>query len=154
MKSEVKQVFSNPVYVVQSVVLFVGLLFPLLILSEYIFLEPFFIGHVPSGYEFQLGLIVILSGLSGLVIPMNIYRIRVLRASKRHIGHGITGSLIGSIAGACSCSSASVAIISTFGSVGATASAFLTNYDIPIKLGAIMLLLVTYYTTIRSLKTI
>ncbi|MDX1532992.1 MAG: hypothetical protein R3230_02155, partial [Nitrosopumilaceae archaeon] len=54
--------------------------------------------------------------------------------------------------GACGCGPIGFAIFSTFGSVGATASAFLTNYEIPIRLAAIALLAITYYTTIRSLK--
>ena len=44
-------------------------------------------------------------------------------------------------------------LISTFGSVGATATAFLTNYETPIRIIAIAILMVTYFTTVRSLKT-
>ncbi len=147
-----KLVFSNYKYLALSIAIFVGLLFPLLLVSEYIFLEPYFVGHIPPDREFGLVLIVVMSGLAGLVLPMNIYRIKVLQISRKKMSGGIFGSIIGSAAGACGCGPVGFAIFSTFGSVGATASAFLTNYEIPIRLAAIALLAITYYTTIRSLK--
>ena len=124
----------------------------LLILSEYIFLEPYLISHLPSGSEFGFILITILSILSALVIPMNIFRINILKSSKQKMGGGIFGSIIGAIAGACSCGPVGFAVISTFGSVGATATAFLTNYEIPIRIIAIAILTITYFTTVKSLK--
>lgn len=123
-----------------------------MIISEYVFLEPYVVSHIPKGTEFGFVLIVVISGLSALVIPMNIYRISILKGSKKKISGSIFGSFIGAAAGACSCGPIGFAVISTFGSVGATASAFLTNFEIPIRIAAIALLLITYYTTIRSLK--
>ncbi|HJM79121.1 MAG TPA: hypothetical protein QF656_01090 [Nitrosopumilus sp.] len=64
----------------------------------------------------------------------------------------VFGSIIGSAAGACSCGPIGFAVISTFGSFGATATAFLTNYEIPIRIIAIMILTVTYFTTIKSVQ--
>jgi len=124
----------------------------LLILSEYIFLEPYVVAHLPSGSELGFLLIVLLSVLSALVIPMNIFRISVLKSSKQKMGGGIFGSIIGTAAGACSCGPVGFAVISTFGSVGATATAFLTNYEIPIRIIAIAILIITYFTTVKSLK--
>lgn len=124
----------------------------LLILSEYIFLEPYVVSHIPSGTEFGFVLIVAISALSALVLPMNIFRINVLKKSKQKIGGGIFGSIFGAVAGACSCGPIGFAVISTFGSVGATATAFLTNYEIPIRIIAIGILSITYFTTVKSLK--
>lgn len=152
MVQTLKLVFSNYFYVVLAITLFIFLLFGLLILSEYIFLEPYVIGHVPQGTEFGFALIVILSALSALVIPMNIYRINILKKSKTKMSSSVFGSFVGSVAGACSCGPIGFAAVSTFGSVGATAFAFLTNFEIPIRVGAIMLLVFTYYTTVKSIK--
>lgn len=124
----------------------------LLILSEYIFLEPYVTGHIPKGTEFGFSLIIILSGLAALVLPMNVYRINILKNSTKKIGGSVFGSFIGAAAGACSCGPIGFAVISTFGSVGATSLTFLTNYEIPIRLAAIGLLGITYYTTVKSLK--
>ncbi len=152
MVQTIKLVYSNFKYVVLASTIFVLMLIGLLILSEYIFLEPYVVAHLPSGSELGFVLIVILSALSALVIPMNIFRISVLKSSKQKMGGGIFGSIIGAAAGACSCGPSGFAVISTFGSVGATATAFLTNYEIPIRIIAIAILVVTYFTTVKSLK--
>lgn len=129
-----------------------SMLVGLLILSEYIFLEPYVTGHIPKGTEFGFSLIIILSGLSAVVLPMNVYRINILKNSTKKIGGSVFGSFIGAVAGACSCGPIGFAVISAFGSVGATSLTFLTNYEIPIRLAAIGLLGITYYTTVKSLK--
>jgi hypothetical protein len=152
MVHPIKLVYSNPKYLLLASGIFVLMTIGLLILSEYIFLEPYVVAHLPSGSELGFVLIVLLSALSALVIPMNIFRINILKSSKQKMGGGILGSIIGTAAGACSCGPIGFAVISTFGSVGATATAFLTNYEIPIRIIAIAILIVTYFTTIKSLK--
>jgi hypothetical protein len=152
MTSAIRLVFSNSKYLVLSIIIFSTMLVGLLILSEYIFLEPYVVSHIPSGTEFGFVLIVTISVLSALVLPMNIFRINILKKSKQKMGGGIFGSIIGAVAGACSCGPIGFAVISTFGSVGATATAFLTNYEIPIRIIAIAILAITYFTTVKSLK--
>jgi len=152
MTSAIKFVFSNPKYVILAITIFTSMLIGLLILSEYIFLEPYVVSHIPSGTELGFVLIVIISALSALVLPMNIFRILMLQKSKQKMGGSILGSIIGAAAGACSCGPIGFAVISTFGSVGATATAFLTNYETPIRIIAIGILTVTYFTTLKSLK--
>ena len=152
MAQMIKIVFSDYRYIILAAAIFVGMLIPLLIISEFIFLEPYIISHLPSGSEFSFSLIVILSALSGLVLAMNVYRINSFRNTpKKKVSGGVFGSLIGAAAGACSCGPIGFAVISTFGAVGGTATAFLTNYEIPIRLVAIAILGLTYYTTTRSL---
>ena len=153
MVSAIHLVFSNFRYLILSVVIFSSMLIGLLILSEYIFVEPYIVGHIPSGAEFGFALIVAISVLSALVLPMNIFRINILKKSKQKMSGGIFGSIVGAAAGACSCGPIGFAVISTFGSVGATATAFLTNYEIPIRIIAVGILVITYFTTVKSLKT-
>ena len=152
MLQTIKLVFSNPKYLALSSSIFVIMMIGLLIMSEYIFLEPYVVSHIPSGTEFGFALIVIISALSALVLPMNIFRINILKSSKQKMSGGVFGSIIGAAAGACSCGPIGFAVISTFGSVGATTTAFLTNYEIPIRIIAIAILSITYFTTIKSLK--
>jgi hypothetical protein len=128
------------------------MLIGLLVISEYLFLDPYIVVHIPQGTELGLVLIVILSILSALVIPMNIYRINILKKSKGKMSGSVFSSFIGSVAGACSCGPIGFAVVSTFGSVGATTLSFLTNFELPIRVGAIGLLVFTYYTTVKSLK--
>jgi hypothetical protein len=148
-----KVVFSNFKFLILSLVIFSSMLTILLLISEFIFLEPYFVTHIPSGSELGFILIVMLSGLSALVIPMNLFRIINLKNSKQKMSGSIFGTIVGSAAGACSCGPIGFAVISTFGSVGATATAFLTNYEIPIRIIAIGILAITYFTTIKSLKS-
>ena len=68
------------------------------------------------------------------------------------MGGGIFGSIIGVVAGACSCGPVGFAVISTFGSIGIATTTFLTNYELPLRIIAIIILAVTYFTTIKSLK--
>ena len=152
MAQVIKLVFSNYSYVILASAIFVGLLIPLLIISEFIFLEPYVVGHIPNGSEFGFALIVIVSALSGLVLSMNVFRIKKLHTSRKKMGGGIFGSIIGASAGACSCGPIGFAVISSFGTVGGIATSFLTNYEIPLRLGAIGLLIFVYYTTTKSLK--
>ena len=152
MVETLKIVFSNFKYLLLAIGIFIAMSIGLLILSEFIFIEPYLIAHLPQGTELGFSLILILSGLSAIVLPMNVYRINILKNSKGKIGGSVFGSFIGAAAGACSCGPIGFAIISTFGSVGATSMAFLTNYEIPIRIAAIGLLAITYYTTVKSLK--
>jgi len=97
--------------------------------------------------------VVIVSIISAIVIPMNVYRIKVLRKNTSKIGGSMIGTIIGASAGICSCGPIGFSVISTFGTVAGTATAFLTDYEIPLRLGSIGLLCIVYYTTSRSIST-
>ena len=152
MLQSVKLVFLNYQYILLAAAIFVGMLIPLSIVSEFIFLEPYVVAHLPSGSELSFLLIVIVSALSGLVLAMNVYRIKLFRSTKSKMSGGVFGSIIGAVAGACSCGPIGFAVISTFGAAGGVATAFLTNYEIPIRLVAIAILVFTFYTTSKSLS--
>ncbi len=153
MASVFRQVFSGYSYVAIACIIFAGLAVPLLIISEYVFLEPYVVAHLPRDTELGFSLIMALSALSGLVMSMNVYRIRMFRGSSRRMGGGVFGTVIGAAAGACGCGPVGFAVISTFGSAGAAASSFVTNYEIPIRLAAIGVLCIAYWTTARSLRS-
>ena len=128
------------------------MLIPLSILSEFLFIEPFFVIHVIEDRAFGFTLLVTISFMSAVVIPMNIYRIRTLQKSTTKIGGSLLGSIIGASAGICSCGPIGFSIISTFGTVAGTATAFLTNYEIPLRLASLGLLCLVYYTTAKSIS--
>ena len=145
--------FSSTAYTILAGVIFFVMLIPLLMLSEFIFVEPFFIFHIPSEQEFGFVLILAVCVMSAIVIPMNIYRIRILRKNTSKIGTSIFGSIIGASAGICSCGPIGFALISTFGAAAGTATAFLSNYEIPLRLGSVGLLCLVYYTTTKSISS-
>jgi len=145
-------VFSSVSYVTLAGIIFVCMFIPLSILSEFLFIEPFVIFHVIEDRIVSFALIVSISLMSAIVIPMNIYRIRTLQKNITKISGSVLGSIIGASAGICSCGPIGFSIISTFGTVAGTATAFLTNYEIPLRLVSLGLLCLVYYTTIRSIS--
>ena len=151
--NNLKLVFSSYSYSILAVSIFVGMFIPLSILSEFIFIEPFFIFHVTEVSWFSFVLVLGISIMSAIVIPMNVYRVKALQKNASKIGGSIIGSIIGASAGICSCGPIGFSIISTFGTVAGTATAFLTNYEIPLRLGSIALLCLVYYTTARSISS-
>jgi hypothetical protein len=146
-------VFSNKKYLVISVSIFFVLFFTLSIISEFIFFSPTFLFFVPVYQIFNFSLIVIVAALSGIVISLSIYRIHMLGSGIRKQGSGFLGSIIGASAGACSCGSIGFAAVSAFGAAGATATAFLTNYEIPLRLISIVILGYTYYTAVKGITS-
>ena len=139
-------------YAILAVIIFVCMFVPLSIISEFLFVEPFIIFHVIEDRVTSFVLIVFISLMSAIVIPMNIYRIRTLQKSTTKIGGSIAGSIIGASAGICSCGPIGFSIISTFGTIAGTATAFLTNYEIPLRLASLGLLCLVYYTTTKSIS--
>lgn len=150
-KLALKSVFSNPKYVGLSVAIFTAMLIPLSYIAEYLFLKPKLILFVPDYSAFGFVLIVIVSALTGLVLSMGIYRIVMLKSSKKKMSSGFIGSMIGASAGACSCGSIGFAVISVFGAVGGAATSFLANYEVPLRLLSIGILVVTYFYMVRGL---
>ena len=145
--------FSSTGYTILAGVIFFVMLIPLLILSEFIFLEPFFIFYIPYEQSFGFVLILAVSAMSAIVIPMNVYRIRTLQKSTSKIGGGVLGSIIGASAGICSCGPFGFALISIFGAAAGTATAFLSNYEILLRLGSVGILCLVYYTTTKSISS-
>tara|TARA_B100001750_G_scaffold248332_1_gene278487 strand:- start:1454 stop:1723 length:270 start_codon:yes stop_codon:yes gene_type:complete len=83
---------------------------------------------------------------------MNIFRIKLIKETKK-ISGSLIGTFVGASAGACSCGPIGFSIITTFGTTGSIASAFLTNYEIPLRLASIGVLVLVFFTTMKSLRT-
>ena len=151
MENSFKLVFSNYRYSVISILITLGLFFSLSIVSEYLFIEPYVVFAVYPDTAFNFSLIVMISVLAGMVVGMNIFRVRLVK-KVRKIGNSITGTIIGASAGACSCGPIGFSIITTFGTTGSIASSFLTNYEIPLRLISIAILVLVLWTTLKSVS--
>ena len=152
MANSFSLVFSNFRYLVVAVVIFKAMLIPLSFVSEFLFFEPFVIWYIAPDRILSFLLILAISTLSGIVISMNIYRVRLLTVKTRKIGGSLLGTLIGASAGACSCGPIGFTVITTFGTAGSVATSFLTDYEIPLRISSIVILLIVLYTTTRSLS--
>lgn len=151
MENSFKLVFSNYRYSTISILITLGLFFSLSIVSEYLFIEPYVVFAVYPDTAFNFSLIVVISILAGMVVSMNIFRVKLVK-KVRKIGSSITGTVIGASAGACSCGPIGFSIITTFGTTGSIASSFLTNYEIPLRLISIAILVLVLLTTLKSVS--
>ena len=144
-------IYSNPSYVLILIGIFFLLFIPLIIISEFLFVEPFLVFSIYPETTLSFSLIVILSLFSALAVSMNIYRVKLIKETKK-IGSSIIGTIIGASAGACSCGPIAFSIITTFGTAGSIASSFLTVYEIPIRLTSIGILVIVIFVTTKSLS--
>ena len=127
------------------------MLIPLLIISEHLFPEPYIIFSIYPESIVNFSLILILSIFAGIVISMNIFRIKQIKKTNK-IGVSLFGTIIGASAGACSCGPIGFSIITTFGTTGGIATAFLDMYEIPLRVISIGILIVVFFTSLKSLK--
>ncbi len=124
---------------------------PLIYLTEFLFFEPYLLFYVPEYEVPTFVLLLVISILTGLVLSMSIFRIRFLQASTKKLRSGLLGSFIGAGAGAC-CGGIGVALISIFGAVGGVATSVLTNFEIPLQIISIAILVFTYFMIVRDLN--
>ena len=144
-------IYSSPSYILISIGIFFLLFIPLIIISEFLFFEPFLVFSIYPETTLSFSLIVTLSLFSAFAVSMNIYRVKLIKETKK-IGSSIIGTIIGASAGACSCGPIAFSIIATFGTAGSIASSFLTVYEIPIRLTSIGILVIVIFVTTRSLS--
>jgi hypothetical protein len=153
-KEAFKMVFSHKKYLGLSTTVFAGLLIALCIVSQFIFLSPIFVFHVPINSILDFVLIVIIASLSGIVTSLSVYRIHIQGNKIRKSGTGFFGSIMGVGTGACaSCGSFGFAAASIFGTIGGTATSFLTNYEMPLRVVSIAILFYAYYASVKSITS-
>ena len=151
MNNTFEIIYSNPFYILLSIGIFFLLFIPLIIISEFLFLEPFLVFSIYPETTLSFSLIFTLSLFSAFAVSMNIYRVKLIKETKK-IGSSIIGTIIGASAGACSCGPIAFSIITTFGTAGSIASSFLTVYEVPIRLTSIGILVIVIFVTTKSLS--
>ena len=151
MNNTFRIIFSNPSYILLLIGIFFLLFIPLITISEFLFFEPFLVFSIYPETTLSFSLIVTLSLFSAFAVSMNIYRVKLIKETKK-IGSSIIGTIIGASAGACSCGPIAFSIITTFGTAGSIVSSFLTVYEIPIRLTSIGILVIVIFVTTKSLS--
>ena len=144
-------IYSNPSYILILIGIFFLLFTPLITISEFLFFEPFLVFSIYPETTLSFSLIVTLSLFSAFAVSLNIYRVKLIKETKK-IGSSIIGTIIGASAGACSCGPIAFSIIATFGTAGSIASSFLTVYEVPIRLTSIGILVIVIFVTTKSLS--
>lgn len=141
-----KTVFSNLAYILFAVT--TGTIFWIVfnVFDQLLFFSPIVIFYLPDDAVAGFILSNMTSILLGIVMSMNVY---VLRHSKLKIKSGsfFSGSSLSVLCSACAgCSSLGFLLVTTLGGAGVMASSFLSNYQTPLRLLSIALLVWAYYS--------
>ena len=140
---------SNPILYIGSTILVFTLFWIFInVFDELLYFSPILYFYLPNDAIVGFILSTASALLLGVVVSMNIY---LLRNSSIKLDKSlISSSFLTILSSACaSCSSIGFIMISTFGSAGIIATAFLTNYQIPLRLVSIGILILALYTVCR-----
>jgi hypothetical protein len=146
-----KIVFSNLVYIIFAAITAVTFWIVSSIFDQLLFFYPIIVFYLPDDALVGFILVNIIAVLLGIVVSTSIY---VFKHSKIRIGSAslLSASSLGLLSSVCvSCSSLGFFLISTLGAVGVTASAFVSNYQTPLRLLSIALLIWAYYSISNKL---
>jgi hypothetical protein len=146
-----QMVFSKWIYILiaGSIASIFWILFN--IFDQLLFFSPIVIFYLPPDAVVGFILTNLTSILLGIVLSMNAY---VLRHSKLKLSMAsfLSGSSLSVLSSTCaSCSSLGFLLVSTFGGVGIAASTLLSNYQIPLRIVSIALLIWALYSISNKL---
>ena len=143
-----RRVFTNnpPIYVSIAVAVFIIFWIIFNIFERLLFLEPIITFYLPDDAVTGFIITNITAALMGLLVAINVYIIRnsKLKLSKSSL---FSGSVISIASSACaSCSSIGFLIMSTFGGFGIVAIDLFSNYQIQLRIVAVVILLWALYS--------
>ena len=139
-----RMVFSNFLYITIFIMVFTTFWIIFNIFDQLLFFSPIATFYLPDDAVNGFIITNITTVLLAILIVMNIY---IIKNSKIRLDKSIfAGSILGIVSSACaSCTSLGFIIISTFGGLGIFATDFLTNYQIPLRMTSIAILLYALY---------
>jgi len=149
--SVMQTVFSQRSYIALAIAIFVGFFLLFSTLDGYLFFSPIVIFHVPQDNVANFSLSVAITVLLGIVISMNLYMFKNMQFGWKQNRYWLSGSFIATATGACGCTSLGFAIISTFGGAGILATSFMTNYQLPLKIASLAILIAAYYSLRKNM---
>ena len=151
--SSIRIVFSNWHYVVIVGVISTILWIVFSISDQLLFFTPIFVFYLPDDAVTGFILSTITTILLSIVVSMNVYVLRRSKGLKINIKSFFSGSTLSVLSSTCaSCSSLGFLLVSTFGGIGIAASAFLSNYKIPLRILSIALLIWALYSICNKLN--
>jgi hypothetical protein len=147
MLLSIKIVFINGLYI--TVAGAVAAIFWIIfnIFDQLLFFSPVFVFYLPEDALAGFILSNITAILLGIVVSMNIFVLKHSDRSRISLTSFFSGSTISVLSSTCaSCSSLGFLLVSTFGGVGVTASTILSNYQMPLRIVSIALLIWAFYS--------
>jgi hypothetical protein len=140
-----KMVFANRLNIAIAAAVFTTFWIAFCVLDQLLFFSPVVTFYLPDDAIAGFILTNITSVLMGVLVAMNVY---VIRNSKLKLDKSFfSGSILGIATSICAnCSSIGFLIISTFGGFGIIATDFLANYQTPLRIVSIGILLWALYS--------
>jgi hypothetical protein len=147
MLISIKLVFSHWEYIALAGTIAIIFWIVFNVFEQLLFFSPIVVFYLPEDAITGFILSNITSILLGMVVSMNVYVLRHSIGQKFNATSFFSGSSISVLSSTCaSCSSLGFLLVSTLGGAGITISAFLSNYQTPLRIISIALLLWAYYS--------
>ncbi len=148
-----RMVFSKWQYILIAFITAFGFWIVSTTFDQLLFFTPIVIFYLPNDAVVGFVLATITAILLGIVVSMNLYMFKHAKL-KIKIASFFSGSSLGVLSSTCaSCSSLGFFLASTLGAVGVTASNFLSNYQTPLRLVSIALLIWAYLSQMQFLNS-
>ena len=145
------QVFSKLIYIIIAGVTAAIFWIVFNVFDQLLFFTPIFIFYLPPDAVPGFVISTINSILLGVVISMNVYILKTTRV--KFSKSLLSGSSLSVISSACvSCSSFGFLLASTFGASGVILSNFLSNYQIPLRLLSLAVLLCAIFFAQKRIR--
>jgi hypothetical protein len=152
ISTSIRIVFSNWHYVVIAGAISAIFWIIFSIFDQLLFFTPAFVFYLSDDAVTGFILFTITAILLCIVVGMNVYVLKHSKGLKVNIKSFFSGSSLGVLSSTCaSCSSLGFLLVSTFGGIGVTASAFLSNYQAPLRILSIALLVWALYSISNKL---
>jgi len=152
MSSPILDTFKDAKYVLLGVAVMVGYGIMLLFFDQFLFFSPYFTFYVPASAYADLLLDLLLTFLTAIVLTVSIRQISLQRQGGSASKTGMLGIIAALLAGACPCYYL-VPLLAVAGTIGGALGAvgiLLNAFQIPIKLGAMLILGVAMYKLNKS----
>jgi hypothetical protein len=147
MLISIKLVFSHWEYIAIAGTIAIIFWIVFNVFEQLLFFSPIVIFYLPEDAVMGFILSNITAILLGIVVSMNVYVLKHSRGMKFNAASFFSGSSIGVLSSTCaSCSSLGFLLVSTLGGAGITLSTFLSNYQTPLRIVSIALLIWAYYS--------
>ena len=147
MLISIKLVFSHWAYIAVAGTIAAIFWIVFSVFEQLLFFSPIVVFYLPEDAITGFILSNVTAILLGIVVSMNVYVLWHSRGLKSNAASFFSGSSISVISSTCaSCSSLGFLIVSALGGAGITISTFLSNYQTPLRIISIALLLWAYYS--------
>jgi hypothetical protein len=155
MLTSIKFVFSHWAYIALAGTIATIFWIVFNVFEQLLFFSPLVVFYLPEDAITSFILSNITAILLGIVVSINIYVLKHSRGIKLNATSFFSGSTIGVLSSTCaSCSSLGFLLVSILGSAGMAFSTFLSNYQAPLRIVSIALLLWAYFSiSIRLTKS-